>query len=265
MILPRQFVRFAILDNSLDDSSLQIGVKWGWRRASLSAINHSLLVILRTADITVFQAGRRRFFTLQRKPVPTVLQHGLDMPVTGTAESLKTMNATAKRMLGIVGIVGIVAIAGLCYLWGHHAGRNNGIRQVKMAFKTGKEDLAWWTRWENENKRAGIMEWLTVTIHRGTNEPYWTIRDGKPLKRDEFERVIGKLRQFGITEIFIYGEDEVTVQQVEQTLDILHAHSVTNIVLFTRVQGVLDSPFYSRRFDEDQSRTQGRTINPIHR
>jgi hypothetical protein len=149
------------------------------------------------------------------------------------------MNATAKRVLGIIGIV---VIAGLCYLWGHHTGQQETIRQVKMALLAGKTDPAWVTRWEKNN--WGVLgEWITLMIHKGTNAPYWSFDNGKALNQPEFERILGKMEQYGAGELFLYGEEDVTVQQVELTLDILRAHSVTNILMFTRVQGVIEPPF----------------------
>jgi hypothetical protein len=67
--------------------------------------------------------------------------------------------------------------------------------------------------------------------------------NGKALNQPEFERILGKMEQYGAGELFLYGEEDVTVQQVELTLDILRDHSVTNVWLFQRVQGVLDPPF----------------------
>ncbi len=149
------------------------------------------------------------------------------------------MNTMAKRVLVIVGIV---ATAGVCYWWGRQEGRHDCIRQMRMAFRTGNKDLAWVTKEMNSQPNA-MIDWLTVMIHVGTNAPQWSFGNGKRFNQSEFEEKIRKLGEYGPQGIFIYGEDDATVQQVNLTLDILQAHSVTNILLFTRVQGVMDPPF----------------------
>jgi hypothetical protein len=116
------------------------------------------------------------------------------------------------------------------------------IHQANLAYTGRRSDLAWVSRDIQDHPDAHI-DWVTVTIRKGTNETYWAFGNGKPLNRDEFEKAVVKLRQFGIDKLFVYGEDEATVQQVNLTLDILEAHSITNVLLFTRVQGVIDPPF----------------------
>jgi hypothetical protein len=116
------------------------------------------------------------------------------------------------------------------------------IRQANLPYKGRGSDLAWVSRDMAKHPDA-LIDWVTVTIRKGTNVPYWSFGGGKSLNQPNFEHILEKLEQYGAGELFLYAEDEVTVRQVELTLDILRSHSVTNILMFTRVQGVIAPPF----------------------
>ncbi len=148
------------------------------------------------------------------------------------------MNKTkAFVACGAIGVIG-----SLCLFTGYRVGKDSCIRQIQSAAQPDREGLAWLTRLIDQNPGI-ITEWFTIAVHKGTNAPYWTIRGGRPLNQQQFEQFIAKLHQNDIGQVFLYGEEDATVRQVEQTLDLLRAHSISNVLLFARVQGVVAPPF----------------------
>ena len=90
---------------------------------------------------------------------------------------------------------------------------------------------------------GAMIDWFGVCVCRGTNGLYWTIQNGRPLDRQGIESILAKLSSLEVGSVFVYGEENATVQQVEETLDILKAHSFSNVLMFSRVQGALNPPF----------------------
>lgn len=147
-----------------------------------------------------------------------------------------------KRTTAIIACA--VGLASICasLVIGYRAGERSSLRKMRAAFKTQTASSGWVSKDIADNSGA-MIDWLTLCVCRGTDGPYWTMRNGGPLDRQALDVVLGKLSSAGISSVFVYGQENATVQQVEETLDILKEHSFSNVLMFTRVQGILKPPF----------------------
>jgi len=147
-----------------------------------------------------------------------------------------------KRVTALSACAGAVVFIGLSLTIGYHAGQRSALRRMRTAIEARAAGAAWVTQ-DIVDHPGALIDWLTICVCAGTNGPYWTLRGSRPLDRKELESILARINPVGCGGMFVYGETNATVEQVEQTLDILKAHSFSNVLMFARVQGVLDPPF----------------------